>query len=286
MRVLFTQHQGERSHCSRALPPFTRDGHRRLIGHFLDCGYRPVTFSTVRPQCRDLIVRHDVDLSLEAAVNIAELEHDVGIQATYFVMVSNNYYNIYSPEGQRLLARLRELRHHIGLHFDWVRCPPDGSLAEYCAAVEHEMRLLSAIVPEPTETISFHNPRRDLVNRERPPGSPPHTYEPRFFTEVAYIPDSGGEWRFGGPFGHPAFANGTAIQLLTHPIWWDHDEPTGGPASTLKKFALTYRRHLEAGCRATSAPIGISCNSGKCASEDRDPGRASAELSAVVRILL
>jgi hypothetical protein len=232
--------------CSpHELPPFTRDGYRRLVSRFLDSGYRQATFADVRPHYRDLIVRHDVDLSLEAAVSIAELEHDIGIRATYFVMVSNSYYNIYSSEGRRLLSRLSELRHHIGLHFDPAVHPPDLSLAGYCQAVAQEFEQLSAFIADPIEIVSFHNPRRDLVNRERPPGSPPHTYEPRFFSELAYVPDSGGQWRFGAPFEQPAFKRGTAIHLLTHPIWWDHDEPMTEPAATLEKFVLAQQKRLQ-----------------------------------------
>jgi hypothetical protein len=242
---IIMQDAAGRDRPSSASPPFTRDGYRQLIGRFLDSRYRPATFADVRPQSRDLVVRHDIDLSLEAAVTIAELERELGIRATYFVMVSNSYYNIYSSEGRRLLTYLSQLQHHIGLHFDPVAYPPDLSLADYCRAVDHEMRLLAGIVAEPIEIISFHNPRRDLVNRERPPGSPPHTYEPRFFKEIAYIPDSGGQWRFGGPFEHAAFANGTAIHLLTHPIWWDHAQPTASPAATLEKFAGTGQQQLE-----------------------------------------
>lgn len=239
------QDAAERDRATLAAPPFSRDGYRCLIGGFLDNGYRPTTFAKVRPHCPDLVIRHDIDLSLEAAVSIAELEREMGIGATYFVMVSNSYYNIHSSEGRRLLLRLSELQHHIGLHFDPATYPPDQSLAEYRRAVDHEMRLLAAIIADPIEVISFHNPRRDLVNRERPIGSPPHTYEPRFFSGLAYIPDSGGQWRFGGPFEHPAFSNCTAVHLLTHPIWWDQAQPTSGPAATLEKFVRNNRRHLE-----------------------------------------
>jgi hypothetical protein len=230
---------------SPTLPPFTRDGYRRLITIFLDSGYRPTTFTDVRPECRDLVVRHDVDVSLEAAVRIAEVEHEIGLQATYFLMVSNSYYNIFSAEGRGLLTRLTEITHHIGLHFDPAVYRSDSSLAEYCKAVTHERQLLSSIVADPIEIISFHNPRRDLVNREPPPGSPPHTYEPRFFSDLTYVADSGGEWRFGGPFERAGFNNGTAIHLLTHPIWWDHGEATAEPAFTLENFAHARRRRLE-----------------------------------------
>ena len=235
----------QRSSAATSPPPFTREGYRQLIKGFLDAGYAPTTFSAVQRHRRDVIVRHDVDVSLEAAVSIAELEWEMGVQATYFVMVSNSYYNIYSLEARRLVTRLSELGHHIGLHFDTSVYPSGGVLAGYGAAVSHEFGLLAAIIADPIDIVSFHNPHPDLVNRERPEGGLSHTYEPRFFTDLAYVADSGGAWRFGGPFERPAFTNGTAIHLLTHPIWWDHDQPTAGPAFTLEKFAAGYRQRLE-----------------------------------------
>jgi hypothetical protein len=65
----------------------------------------------------------------------------------------------------------------------------------------------------------------------------PHTYEPRYFSEIAYISESGGEWRHGGPFERPAFRAGTAIHLLLHPIWWAEDEPPPRPELVLERFA-------------------------------------------------
>jgi len=227
------------------LPPFTRDGYRRLISELLDHGYNPTTFANVRKERRDLIIRHDVDVCLEAAVTIAEIEHDMGVAAIYFVMVSNSFYNIYSYEGQRLVDRLSKMGHAVGLHFDPTPYLDDRDRYDYRAAAAHEARLLSAIVDHPLEIISFHHPPRELVNWERPPGSPPHTYEPRFFSDLAYVSDSGGRWRFGGPFDRPAFRDGTAMHLLTHPIWWAHDEPVATPALVLDRFVAGYRQRLE-----------------------------------------
>jgi hypothetical protein len=227
------------------LPPFSRDGYRGLLEGFLSADYKPVTFDKVRRERRDVIVRHDVDVSLEAAVNIAELEYEMSVRATYFVMVSNSFYNIHSFEARRLLARLGALGHQVGLHFDTSVHPAADVLAGYGDAVAHEFRLLAAVVGDPIDIVSFHNPRPEMINRERPEGSPAHTYEPRFFSDITYVADSSGRWRFGGPFERLAFRRGTAIHLLTHPIWWDQDEPTDGPEFTLEKFAAEHVARLQ-----------------------------------------
>jgi hypothetical protein len=217
-----------------------------LLAGFLDAGYAPAAFATVRPERRDVILRHDVDVSLEAAVRIAELEHGMGVRATYFVMVSNDFYNVFSREGRRLLSRLAELGHSVGLHVDTSLYPPSPDvLGESGPAIENEFKMLAGVVDGPIETISLHNPRPELVNRARPPGGRSYTYEPRFVSAIAYVSDSGGSWRFGGPFERAAFRNGTAFHLLTHPIWWDHDHPTARPELTLEIFAARCRERVQ-----------------------------------------
>lgn len=227
-----------------ALPPFTLVGYRRLLTTFLDAGYKAVGFNDVRPDRRDLIMRHDIDLSLEAAVAVAELEAQMGIKATYFVMASSSFYNALSREARPLISRLATLGHHIGLHVDVSLYPSQDILDPNNPAIANESRSLAMVAGELIELVSLHNPGRDLLNRVRPPGGRPHTYEPRFFTDLAYVSDSGGSWRYGGPFERPAFRNGTAIHLLTHPIWWAQDKPTGRPELTLERFAAARGRHV------------------------------------------
>ena len=190
----FMKDAAERSDLRIALPPFTRHGYRRLIEGFLDAGYTPATFETVRRECRDVIMRHDVDVSLEAAVSIAELEHEMGVRATYFVMVSNSFYNVFSREGRRMVARIAELGHCVGLHVDVSLYPTSSDILAACSpAIAKEFQLLAAVVDDPIELISLHNPRPELVNRERSRGGRSHTYEPRFFSDLAYVADFGRE---------------------------------------------------------------------------------------------
>src|SRR6187200_1433978 len=86
-------------------------------GGLLDAasGYRFVHFDH-EPQEGEIFLRHDVDLSLAAAVQVAELEAERGVSATYFLMTRSVFYNLASAEGERALERLRELGHRVGLH--------------------------------------------------------------------------------------------------------------------------------------------------------------------------
>ena len=72
-----------------------------------------------RRQPGDLILRHDVDLSLEAAVALAEVEAEAGAWSTWFLMTRSVFYNLGSSEGERAVARLRELGGRIAHHAVW-----------------------------------------------------------------------------------------------------------------------------------------------------------------------
>ena len=91
--------------------------------HYASCsrrrrrrGYRFAHFDH-EPRAGDLLLRHDVDLSLaRSASRMAELEAAHGASATYFLMTRSVFYNLASAEGESALARLRELGHRVGLH--------------------------------------------------------------------------------------------------------------------------------------------------------------------------
>ena len=105
---------------------FDLDHFRDLLGAARDGGYR-FAFFDGEPWSGDLLLRHDVDLSLPAAVRMAEVEGELDVQATYFVMTESEFYNVASPFGGAALARLRELGHRIGLHARWPHAAPrDG----------------------------------------------------------------------------------------------------------------------------------------------------------------
>ena len=103
---------------------FDLDHYRELLEAAQAGGYR-FAFFEGEPRDGDLILRHDVDLSLDAALRMAELEADAGAAATYFLMTRSIFYNLGSHEGERALGRLRELGHRVGLHAVYPRLDLD-----------------------------------------------------------------------------------------------------------------------------------------------------------------
>ncbi len=161
------------------------------------------------PAAGDLLLRHDVDLSLAAALELAELEADLGASATYFLMTESVFYNLASREGEAAVARLRELGHRVGLHAVYPRAELDGRF---------------------DPVVAWHNPDAEFMS-ESVDGAA-NAMEPRFFVPGRYRSDSNQRWREGCP--HEALARGDFewLQLLTHPEIWVY------PGTTMRETML------------------------------------------------
>ena len=94
---------------------FSLGHYRELLQAAKAGGYRWAGFDRA-PQAGDLILRHDVDLSLDGALAMAEVEASEGAWSTWFLMTRSVFYNLGSSEGERAIARLRELGHRVAHH--------------------------------------------------------------------------------------------------------------------------------------------------------------------------
>ena len=219
---------------------FSWESYKRMITSFLDAGYRTRLFRELDPSQPHLILRHDVDFSLKLSVDIAKIEADLGVKAHYFVLLRTEFYNLYSLDDWQYLRTLMDLGHDVGLHFDASLYEQEFDTLEAAAATE--CGVLEKILGADVTTISFHRPAKTLLGLDRPLAGRLHAYQPRFFDDIAYVSDSQGLFRFGDPLDDPAFAAKSAMQLLTHPIWWR--EYAVADKMTLLDDFLAERREL------------------------------------------
>jgi hypothetical protein len=170
-------------------------GHyRELLDSARAGGYRFVCFDR-EPEARTILLRHDVDLSLDAALAMAELEAEVGAVATYFLMTRSEFYNLDSASGTAALEWLRELGHRVGLHAVWPHVDRD----------ERFDPVLAWHNPDPEY---MRIPVEGLVNVMQPP-----------WADV-YRSDSNQRWRQGCPHDELRTGAFERLQLLTHPEIW------------------------------------------------------------------
>jgi hypothetical protein len=200
---------------------FTRVAYRDLLKSLLNLGYSGCTFPDAIPDQRNLLLRHDIDLWPSAALDIARIENELGLSADYFFLMKSPLYNPASPETMDVFQGLLSLGHRIGLHFDTSLYAPDWETIDRSAAIE--CAALETLIGVPVTLVSFHRPAKALLGLPDPVAGRDHVYQPRFFEQIGYCSDSRGIWRHGHPLSHSVVEQGTALQLLTHPIWWATD---------------------------------------------------------------
>ena len=176
--------------------------YRELLDAAQAGGYR-LAFFDRPPEPGTVLLRHDVDLSLDAALAVAELEAEAGAPATYFLMTRSEFYNLDSAGGGRAIGRLRELGHRVGLHAVWPQVDRDGRF---------------------DPVLAWHNPDPDYM-REPVEGFVNVMEAP--WADV-YRSDSNQHWRQGCPHEELRAGAFERLQLLTHPEIWAYPGETMG----------------------------------------------------------
>lgn len=202
---------------------FSLDHYREICSLLASRGYRSVFFPealTEQQESPSVLLRHDIDQSLEAAAALALLEKSLGVRSTYFVWLTSPFYNCFDPVQRRLIQRIVGAGHDVGLHFDAAQLD-DCSGDQLEAVVVEECAVFERVLERPVRVVSFHRPKPELINRDfRTPGYV-SAYGRCFSERFKYMSDSGRNWREGCICRK--LRDGTAsprLHLLTHAFWW------------------------------------------------------------------
>lgn len=220
-------------------PNFSLEAYSELLFTFKGAGYSFCGFEEIDSRLIErrpfLVLRHDIDISLCPALEIARIEYEQGVQATYFVLLRSPFYNIFSRFNAELMLQIHQYGHQIATHLDLTAYDND------CAKALMEVEVLSQFYPYiNTRLVSLHS-SYDL--NQMPIELFPqldHVYGPAVRGEIAYISDSTGRWRYGHPLDSTAFHVRKPLQLLTHPIWWVQE----GETATQKLECWLYSDYL------------------------------------------
>lgn len=85
------------------IPDFSYDFYRDLLELLSQNKYKVVNYDIWKDYEKCVILRHDIDNDIAKAAKLAEIEYECGVQSTYFVLVTSNFYNVFSLSNQRLL---------------------------------------------------------------------------------------------------------------------------------------------------------------------------------------
>lgn len=175
----------------------------------------------------NVLLRHDVDFSIELALLIAEFEFKHKIQSTYFFMCSSNMYNLFSKENIKIVKTIKNLGHKISLHFD-----PTVHKSQKSFLIEKN--IFEKIFNVKLDIISIHRPNKFLLNKESSLFGISHTYQKKYFDELNYISDSAGKEVYKPLKNFLKKRNRIGLQLLLHPIWWTIKSKS--PTDSLNKW--------------------------------------------------
>lgn len=173
------------------------------FSNFLDCS------------TNDIILRHDIDLSLISALRMARIENKLGIRSTYFILFHATFYNPFSTRSYRIIKEILHLGHNLGLHYDSEfiinsKLNPSEVIREEIEIMEHHFNTK-------INAIAMHNPSINKKIKIKISRGIEDADSIVFKTNRKYISDSVQNWREGCFCQHD---DSEQLHLLIHPIWW------------------------------------------------------------------
>ena len=169
-----------------------------------------------------MILRHDVDLDIQPAWKLAQVEQRIDVKSTFFILVTCETYNASSSSSRKMLREMRSEGFEIGLHFD----PSIYPEADHEAMEQHardEANYLAEIVGSEVNSISLHNP--DHYGRIPLFDSFKNAYDARIFSNEQYSSDSRMVFRTP-PDSLLTVGKTKIVQLNLHP---EHYSEAGQP---------------------------------------------------------
>ncbi|HYI36489.1 MAG TPA: hypothetical protein VEX39_07790 [Thermoleophilaceae bacterium] len=199
---------------------FTEDAYRRMLEVARE-RYEFAAFGS-SVEGPHVLWRHDVDFSVHRALALAEIESDLGVTSTFFLLLHSQFYNLLEADVRDKAVRIAGLGHRIGLHFDAGYYGGIDSAESLGRKLAWERELLSATVGSPVDAFAFHIPEvtgtakvdEDHIGGMVNAGG--RTLRERY----SYVSDSNGYWRHRRL--PEVIAEGTEerLHVLTHPGWW------------------------------------------------------------------
>jgi len=209
---------------TQMIEPFTYTEYRTILETLRDSWYLDfVNYRTGMNLIQNsdakgfAIIRHDVDVSLQKALKLAEIEKSMGVSATYFILADTMAYNLNFSEHIEEVFELIDLGHEIGLHFYINEGEGEKEIMSNFTLQRNALQVHFATV---IDVMTFHCPHKlskeldtkfDIINGSDEP----------FLTKIKYFSDGWGDWRYGHPLESKEVEERRPLHLSFHPVWWN-----------------------------------------------------------------
>ncbi|MBR0163280.1 MAG: hypothetical protein IJQ12_01265 [Lachnospiraceae bacterium] len=205
---------------------FSFDDYREILRLAKESG-RLATYEEALTRDKWVILRHDVEYSVDRAFALSKVEESMDVRSHFFFQWTNNSYNILSRKNRDILTEMHERGQHVGLHFALNGMTDMALIRE---RIKKEADMLSDMLGFQVKAFSIHRPSPDVLRENIKIDGLLNAYQDDFFVfdekagpdsklRVKYFSDANHIWRYGYPDAD-AFAAHERIQILTHPFGW------------------------------------------------------------------
>lgn len=202
---------------------FTYDAYEDMLCLLQKNGYHVSNYHNWWKQKKCVILRHDIDNDIEKAILMAELEAKNNVSSTYFVMVTSDFYNIFSQKNTDAIRNIKSLGHNIGLHFDEMAYHNIyENIGEMREKVLLETGVLEKILGEKIEAVSMHRPSRATLEANITIPGLINSYSRTFFEKFKYLSDSRRNWR-ESVLDVIKSNEYDRLHILTHAFWYNEE---------------------------------------------------------------
>lgn len=200
---------------------FTLDHYREIVQLAKDQGFQFILHKDeFVPERKDIIWRHDVEFSLDIALKMAVIEHELGVKTTYFFQIHSEFYNILERYMSDILRDIQLLGHHIGLHFDshYYDVQDEETLER---TIRQDKKYFEAVFGLELDTFSFHETTPFILSCQKDfYGDMLNVYSGKIKSNYQYCADSTGFWRYEILDEVLLDPKVQHLQVLTHDAMW------------------------------------------------------------------
>jgi len=205
---------------------FSFDDYKKII-RIIKSTDRYMDYHKALTSDKFILMRHDVEYSVERAYELAKVESSMDFTSTFFFQWTNNSYNILSRKNKDLIKDMHERGHTIGLHFALNGMT---DMEQIRKQIVKEIDILNSMFEFKIDTFSIHRPSKDVLRENIKLPGIINAYQDEFFTfaenvtentsvSVKYLSDANHIWRYGYPDEKNILEN-DKVQILTHPFAW------------------------------------------------------------------
>ncbi len=165
------------------------------------------------------LLRHDVDYSPAAALDLAREEAARGVRATYFLLPNGRHYNLLTAEFAAVPRRLVALGHEVGLHYD-TRFFASFPRRRWRVLLESQAAFLGELAGAPVRSIAQHQPLLSGPDPFRRTRRFVNAYGSPLLRGMPYVSDACAAWRDASWAVLAADHLPPAFQLVLHAENW------------------------------------------------------------------